>query len=387
MGVMRNRALPLVVLLLALAPVARGEWMPGIVTLSDGTSIRGEVYVTNDRVLIQNDAQARRYTVRTDEIARLENMVEKQGMEEKWVFKQGGSDEKVYLGQYYPVRHYMTEVTFHDGRTLQGHMIAATLYVKNADGQRRFILREKEDGKVGQKLGDLVYVQSVAFSSRGAGALGTIGGQIKLPAGERLVKVMAINRDKLFSVEGKFSVDGGSYSIPDCTEGTYDLVVLTDKAIHTDFSLEREKGSRRLDAGAVKDIQTWVNGLHDFFHSQTITYAAGSPKRTFALVWQERRGGTTLAGLERLHRYEVWAMSRPKDQWLIDKRFFLRRVPSQDAALKPLRVVVTPALGGHAVSAQTPDVKLDLQLPAQGEEAIPPHKTVEERADVDRPAE
>ncbi len=109
-----------------------------------------------------------------------------------------------------------------------------------------------------------------------------------------------------------------------------------------------------------------MSGLRDFFHSQTITYAAGSPKRTFALVWQERRGGTTLPGLERLHRYEVWAMSRPKDEWLVDKRFFLWRVPSQDAALKPLRVVVVPALGGHAV-AQTPELKLDLELRRRGD--------------------
>ncbi len=374
-------------LLLALAPAATAEWLPGTVTLSDGTSIQGEVYVTNDRILIQNDAQAKRYTVRTDEMARLENMVEKQSMEEKWIFKESGLDEKVYLGQYYPARQYMTEVTFHDGRTLQGHMIAATLYVRNDDGRSRFIMREKEDGKVGQKLDDLVYVQSVAFSTEGAGALGTIGGQIQVPPGERLVKVMALNRDRLFSVEGRFRADGRAYSIPDCTEGTYDLIVLTDRAIYVDFSLERQEGSRRLDAEAVRQIQTWVNGLRDFFHSQTVTYAAGSPKRTFALVRQERRGGTTLAGLELLHRYEVWAMSRPKDQWLVDKRFFLWRVPSQDAALKPLRVVVDPALGGHAVSAHAPDVRLDLQLATKGEDAIPPHKPAEEKADDDRPAE
>ena len=368
------------------APGAHAEWLPGTVNLSDGTSIRGEVFVPNDRVLIQGDAQANRITVRTAEIARLENSIEKQSMEEKWVFKESGLDDKIYLGQYYPLRQYLTQVTFHDGNTLQGHMIAATLYVRNADGQKRFTLREKEEGKVGQKLDDLLYVQSVVFDAAGAGARGAISGQLKLPPGEQLVKVMALNRDKLFSVEGKFSADGDKFSITDCTQGTYDVIIITDKAVYLDFSLEREKGAQRLDSEAVKDVQTWVSGLRDFLTVQTVTYAAGNRERTFALVRQERHGGTTLAGLELLYRYEVWAMSKPRDQWVIDKRFFLWRSPSETLDLKPLRVVVDPALGGHAVSAQTPNVTLDVQLKAQGEEPIPAHAPADpkqkEKADV-----
>ena len=364
------------------APGARAEWLPGTVNLSDGASIRGEVYVPNDRILIQSDAQSSRYTVRTAEIARLENTIEKQSMEEKWIFKESGSDEKVYLGQYYPVRQYMTQVTFHDGNNLLGHVIGATLYVRNSDGQQRFILREKEEGKVGQKLDDLRYVRSVVFDAAGAGARGTIAGRLKLPPGEQLRAVLALNRDKLFSVEGKFNPDGDAFTVTDCTQGTYDIVIITDKAIYLDFSLEREKGAQRLDADAAKDIQAWVTALRDFFPTQTITYAAGNRERTFALVRQERRGGTTLAGLGLLYRYEVWAMARPKDQWVIEKRFFLWRSPSETEDLKPLRVVVDPALGGHAVSAQAANVTLDVQLQPQGEEAIPPHQPATEKGDV-----
>jgi hypothetical protein len=374
-------------LLVVAAPVVRAEWLPATVALSDGTSIRGEVTVPNDSILIMNDAEARRYTVRTAEIARLENTVQKQNMEEKWIFKESGSDEKVYLGQYYPVRQYMTDVTFQDGHSLQGHMIAATLYVRTADGRQRYILREKQEGKVGQTLDDLVYVQSVVFGKEGAGVLGAIGGRLGLPPGEQLVKVMAVNPDKLFSVEGKFSPADGSFSIPDCTQGTYDLVVVTDKAVYLGFGIEAEKDAQRLDAEAVEDIQAWVNTLRDFFPSQTIAYAAGNAKRTFALVRQERRGGTTLPGLALLYRYEVWAMSKPKDQWVIDKRLYVWRSPSRDAALEALRTVVNPALGGLAISAETPNVKLGLKLAAQSEPPIPPHKPVKETADVHGPTQ
>jgi len=367
--------------MLALAPSARAEWLPATVRLSDGTSLRGEVYIPNNRIIIQNEAQGRRYTVRTAEIARLENTIETQSLEEKWIFKESGLDDKIFLGQYYPVRHYLTRVTFHDGKALEGHMIAATLYVRNDDGQQRFILRAKAEGKVGQKLEDLRYVRAIDFGTEGAGARGTIAGTLKLPPGERLRKVLALNRDKLFTVEGKFSPADGMFRVSDCTEGVYDLIVVTDKAIHLAFSIEREPKAQRLDAEAVKEVQDWVNKLRDFFHSQTIVYAAGNTKRTFALMWLERRGGTTLHGAERLHRYDVWVMHKPVDQWLIEKRLYVWRNISSDVDLKPLRVVVNPALGGHAVSAQAPNVELRIELRPQGQAPIPPHQPQKEQAD------
>jgi hypothetical protein len=67
---------------------------------------------------------------------------------------------------------------------------------------------------------------------------------------------------------------------------------------------------------------------------------------------------------------------------VIEKRFFLWRSPSQTQDLKPLRVVVNPALGGHAVSAQAPNVTLGIQLAPQGEEPIPSHQPVKEKGDV-----
>ncbi len=358
--------------LLASAPAAAIEWLPATVHLSDGSALVGRVAVPGDSILIHVEAQGRRFSVRLAEMQAIENVIETQSMERKWIFKESGLDDKIYTGEHFPVRHYLTNVTFHDGRRLSGHMIAKTLYVEANEERHRFILRQKQEGDVDEDLTDLTYVRSVVFSDEGAGARGTIEGALELPFGEQLQKVLAINRDKLFSVEARFNANAGTFRVGDCTEGTYDIVVVTNKAIYAGFSRERDEGAGRLDSEAVADIQPWVDKLRDFFHSQKILYGAGNRERAFVLIWKERRGGTTLGGLERLHRYDVWAMHKPKAEWQIEKRMYLWRVPSGDVGLEPLDVVVVPALGGHSISAEADSRDLRIQLLRSEEPPIPP---------------
>jgi len=366
---------------LALGLLARAtaavEWVPATVELSDGSAVTGKACLTGDSLIIHNEAQARRYTVRTAEIAGIETAIEKQSMEAKWIFKESGLDDKIYTGETFPVRYYVTTVTFHDGRKLTGHIVPKTLYVES-DGQRqRFILRRKDEGKVGEMLDDLLYVRSVTFSEAGSGARGTIEGTVIYAPGEKLQKVLAVNRDKLFSVVSGFNQVSGRFRIGDCTEGTYDLVIVTDRAVYVCFSRERDEGAGRLDADAVAEIQAWVEKLRDFFHTQKIAYAAGNEERAFALVMKERRGGTTLPGAELIRRCDVWAMHKPRDEWQIEKRFFVYRIVSEDLSPEPRRVVVLPALGGHRVSAQAQEIDLEIRLRPTEEEPIPPPKRAE----------
>ena len=44
------------------------------------------------RFILQNQAQRRRYTVRLAEVKLLETVIEKQSMEEKWIFRESGLD-------------------------------------------------------------------------------------------------------------------------------------------------------------------------------------------------------------------------------------------------------------------------------------------------------
>jgi len=354
---------------------AEAEWLPAAVELSDGTRLEGRVQLTDDCVIIHNEAQARRYTVRAAEIARLETAIERQSMEEKWFFRESGLDDKVYTGEHYPVRQYLTRITFHDGRALEGRIMPRTFYVEGGGQKQRFILRAKDEGAVGQRLEDLVYVRSIAFSAEGAGTRGTVEGTLQLPDGERLQKVVALNRDKLVAVEAQANPDAGAFRVSDCTEGVYDLVVITDKTIYVWFSRERDEGSGRLNARQVAEVQAWVDKLRDFFHTQRVVYAAGDARRTFALVCQERHGGTTLEGAGLIRRYEVWAMDKPGEEWQIEKRMFLTRTVTEQASLAPRAIVIAPALGGHVVSAASSSVQLEVTLGPGREPLIPPADT------------
>ncbi len=372
----------LVCLLGVVHGVAALEKVSVTVELSDGTSVNGIAYVPGDRFYLFDDDAGRRYSISITQIKSLENLIEKQSMEEKWIFRESGLDDKVRLGRYYPVRHYRTRVTFQDGRKLSGHMIAKTLYVQAGGKKHRFILRRKHEGKVGEHLSDLVYVRSIHFGE-GGGVRGTVEGVLHAPEGETLRRVLLINRDSLFSVSAPFNAQSGHFRAGGCTEGRYDIVVVTNRAIYTYFSREKDKEAARLHTEQVREMQVWVDKLRDFFHSQRITYGAGNPERAFVLIFKERRGGTTLRGLERLHRYDVWAMHRPKEQWQIEKRFFLWRAPSEKADLKPLEFVVLPALGGYRISEDHTEAVVDTELRRTDEPLVPPPPPPEGEEEAD----
>ena len=108
----------------------------------------------------------------------------------------------------------------------------------------------KMEGKVGQKLDDLVYVKRIALKGEAAGVLGSIGGTVRLPAGEKLVGVIAIHCQDDTSLSAELA-GNGAFKFTDCTQGAYDLVVLSDRAIYAGFSAEKAAGgapARRGDA-------------------------------------------------------------------------------------------------------------------------------------------
>ena len=376
----------LLVGLMLLGRVGAGvEKVPAVVELSDGSALSGTVYIPTDRFYLFDPDAERRYSVRITEIKSLENRIERQSMEEKWMFRESGLDDKVYLGRYYPVRYYRTNITFQDGRRLSGNMVAKTLYVETEEARHRFILRRKHEGEEGEDLTDLVYVRSIAFGE-GGGVRGTVEGTLHIPRGETLKRVLLINRDSLFSVNTPFNARSGHFRSEGCTEGRYDIVAVTDKAIYTYFSREKDEEAARLHTGQVATIQAWADKLRDFFHSQRIVYGAGNAERAFVLVFKERRGGTTLRGLERLHRYDVWAMHRPKEQWQILKRFYIWRTPSEKADVKPLDIVALPSLGGYNISEGNTEIVVDAELRRTEEPLIPPPPPPEEedKEDGDR---
>ena len=348
-------------------------WRDAEIVLSDGRTFAGQIALVNDQLIIHNEAQRKKYTVRLAEMKQFETLLEKESMEKKWFFKEDGRDEKVYTGEVYPVRYFNARVTFGDGRTLEGHIISTVLYLKSAPGdapakegesapERRF-LTMKMEGKVGQKLDDLVYVKRIALKGEAAGVLGSIRGTVHLPADEKLLGVIAIHCQNDMSLSAELG-GNGAFKFSECTQGTYDLVIVSDRAIYAGFSAEKAADSARLGAETLKEISGWSKNVRDFFDAHDPLYGAGNRSRAYVLVRMERARdrANTLQPDTVFRRYEVWLMEKPEGEWQIQKRFLLRRDLSGGKDIPRERMEIRPELAGQTISAERSELTLSLQL-------------------------
>jgi hypothetical protein len=339
-------------------------WRDAEVELSDGRTIAGQIALVNDQLIIHNEAQEKKYTIRLAEMKRFETLLEKESMEKKWFFKEDGRDEKVYTGEVYPVRYFNARVTFGDGRTLEGHIISAMALLKVGDAApERLILRPQMEGNVGQKFDDLVYVKRITLKGEAVGVLGSISGTVRLPVDEKLLAVVAIHCQNDMSLSAKLAGDG-AFKFADCTQGTYDLVVVSDRAIYAGFSAEKAADGARLGAETLKEISDWSKNVRDFFDAHDPLYGAGSNARAYVLVRMERARDrvNTLQADTMFRRYEVWLMEKPEDEWVIEKRFFLRRDLSAGKDIPRERMEIRPELAGQTISAERSELTLSLQL-------------------------
>ena len=135
------------------------------VTTSDGKSASGQLYTKLDMPLTVFDRARKRFVAFTlKDISGIDVSVEEEKDEPSWYWKESGSDEKVFTGKTYPVRKYVTKVTFADGKAITGD-VSGPVYLKTTDGREiRYVLYRKQKGNEGQKLSDLVHVTSIVLS-------------------------------------------------------------------------------------------------------------------------------------------------------------------------------------------------------------------------------
>ncbi len=137
--------------------------LKGAVATSDKKSARGLVYTTLGKPLKIYDLEKKKFIDFTlEEIARIDVEIEEEHEEPYWYWLESGSDEKVYTGKTYPWRKYLTTVTFSPERKITGHL-SGLIHVDCDDKKTSFTLYERQKGKEGQKLEELVYVKSVVI--------------------------------------------------------------------------------------------------------------------------------------------------------------------------------------------------------------------------------
>ena len=369
------------------------EWRPAVVSLSDGTRVSGEVTFTQNSLNMFHAEHERRYDVPVSDMKKLETLIERQYMDEKWIFREDGRDEKVYTGDKYPIRRLTHRVTFGDGSELTGKIHGRSFYLRDDKGKvQRFALKRKLEGEVGDQLEDLVYVKSIIFQDKAKGVLGMIHGTVFLPRGEELITVVALNRTTDLSLKAQTNRQG-RFIVKDAMAGTYDLFIITGeyrkmggkqrpdaKKIYCYISREKELRAIRLNAGIMKKIEDWKKNVRSVFDVERPIYGAGDPKDIYVLTHMERTSKLAWSFPEQwewvgvLKRFEIWRMKKQDDDWEITKRHFVHRELIDDAKDPAEQVVVDSQLGGHKLNADNPKLKLTFELGPTDEEPIPPGK-------------
>ena len=151
----------------------------GSVSTSDGRVVSGTLYTTLGKRLSLYDRAGKRFVdFSLSDVSRIDVSVEEEHDEAVWYWKESGSDEKVFTGQSYPWRRYVTTVTFPDGHALTGdldglvYLEPSTPSIDStapsidstdsaASSRLRFLFHKRHKGDPGQKPSDLVYVKSL----------------------------------------------------------------------------------------------------------------------------------------------------------------------------------------------------------------------------------
>lgn len=160
----------------------------GTVRFSNGKVLEGHIYLTPGLRWKFFDEKHKRYLqLPLRAIKRVEALVEREWMEREWRFKEAASNEKVYTGRTYPARKLKYRVTLSNGTVLVGTGSTVLYVVPESDGSppersgtrskpTKIILQQRQKGKPGEKLKDLVYVKSIEFDAEGVDT-GNSGGR------------------------------------------------------------------------------------------------------------------------------------------------------------------------------------------------------------------
>ncbi len=146
---------------------ARDE-MPGVVVLSNGKRIPGQIFTTRYEPLVLYVEKEKRFRrIPLPALLSLRAVVVEEKMELEWRWKAMGVPERVYTGKKFPTRRLLWKVRLIDGTELEGAIKGTPLWVRAA-GRRSepLILHERQKGTTEQTLEDLLYVRRVLFSKK-----------------------------------------------------------------------------------------------------------------------------------------------------------------------------------------------------------------------------
>lgn len=141
--------------------------LAGVIELSNGTRLAGVISTTPlSPLVIYVPEQQRFRRVFLPAILNIEAIVVAEKMELEWRWKAMGVPERVYTGRKLPTRRLTWKITLIDGTAITGAIKGDPLWIEVA-GRRSdpLILHERQKGKPGQEMKDLLYIRKVCFSA------------------------------------------------------------------------------------------------------------------------------------------------------------------------------------------------------------------------------
>lgn len=303
------------------------EARQGVVTLSDGTVLRGGVSFTAGKRLRVYDLRHRRiHHLDLEQIEAIRTLVDLEKLEEAWAFEEEGKRKKIQLGWTYPLRQYRQEVQLTGGQVIEGHCYAAVLYVDDGEREHRVILPRVQRGKKGEELADLVYPRGVVFGSPGgktvrapprSAPLASLRGRI---AGLSAVTLIEIRSERGYpgAVAG-----GGAFRVEGLLPGKYAAFLRRGDEVVAGFPPAAKSSPEE-----ERSMEKRIASLAEFFDDRRIVLRGGESDRPWLLLELRRRGRTTLpsgSGTARVLRWELWSLRRDGASWRIASRVFLDR--------------------------------------------------------------
>ncbi len=147
---------------------ANPDAVPGVVELSDGTVLAGDIYTTTETPLkVFVGAERRWRRVPLPAALSVNAVVVEEEMRPHWRFGEMGRPEKFYTGKEYPYRRFLWKIHLADDTYITGAIKGQPIWVEHK-GEKHgpFLLHERSRGPLESKLEELVYLKRIVVSRR-----------------------------------------------------------------------------------------------------------------------------------------------------------------------------------------------------------------------------
>ena len=202
-------------------------------------------------------------------------------------------------------------------------------------------------------------------NSRGKG---TISGRIRAPG--KVIFIMAFNKEENRKYEGSIDAWTGEYVIKDLPEGSYDIVLKTEKYLIEGLRLYIPRRSgEKLIVEDRKELEMRIKSVEPFFNRKKILRLSGGGKYADVLVEQVRDKvyyynptGEKVHG-KMIRRIDLWRFRKSGLRWvsLRNKHLYREELPS-DSPGRRMEHKFEEKLSGIQITADSENITLDYIL-------------------------